>query len=68
MRLRQLQEMAEMFSEPWKSAFAWLKDDQKVWYAPLTQWDPSLPEHAWDNHGGRVTLAGDAAHPMTFRR
>lgn len=27
-------------------------------------WEP-IP---WDNHGGRVTLAGDAAHSMTFHR
>lgn len=25
-------------------------------------------EHQWDNRQGRVTLAGDAAHPMTFQR
>jgi 2-polyprenyl-6-methoxyphenol hydroxylase-like FAD-dependent oxidoreductase len=67
MRLKQVKGFAEGFAEPFRSAFLWLKDDQPVWYAPLTQWDPSLPEHIWDNHGGRVTLAGDAAHPMTFR-
>jgi 2-polyprenyl-6-methoxyphenol hydroxylase-like FAD-dependent oxidoreductase len=66
-RLKQVKGFAKLFADPFKSAFAWLKDDQSVWYAPLTQWDPSLPEHRWDNHGGRVTLAGDAAHPMTFR-
>ncbi|KAJ5700063.1 hypothetical protein N7536_003076 [Penicillium majusculum] len=27
-----------------------------------------LLEHQWDNRQGRVTLAGDAAHPMTFQR
>jgi len=66
-RLKQLKEFGEKFADPFRSAFAWLKDDQPVWYSPMTQWDPSLPEHQWDNHGGRVTLAGDAAHPMTFR-
>jgi len=67
MRLKQVKGFAEQFADPFRSAFVWLKDDHPVWYAPLTQWDPSLPEHRWDNHGGRVTLAGDAAHPMTFR-
>lgn len=67
MRLEHLKGLADKFADPFRSAFAWLKDDQPVWYSPLTQWDPSLPQHQWDNHDGRVTLAGDAAHPMTFR-
>ncbi|CZR66045.1 related to monooxygenase [Phialocephala subalpina] len=67
-RLKQVKGFAEKFCDPFKSAYGWLKDDHPVWYAPLTQWDPSLPEHRWENHGGRVTLAGDAAHPMTFQR
>jgi 2-polyprenyl-6-methoxyphenol hydroxylase-like FAD-dependent oxidoreductase len=67
MRLKQVKGFAERFADPFRSAFAWLKDDHPVWYAPLTEWDPSLPGYRWDNHGGRVTLAGDAAHPMTFR-
>jgi 2-polyprenyl-6-methoxyphenol hydroxylase-like FAD-dependent oxidoreductase len=66
-RLKQVKGFAEQFADPFRSAFVWLKDAHPVWYAPLTHWDPSLPEHQWDNHGGRVTLAGDAAHPMTFR-
>lgn len=67
MRLKQVKGLAQKFADPMKSAFEWLGDDQLVWYSPLNHWDPSLPEHAWDNHAGRVTLAGDAAHPMTFR-
>ena len=50
MRLKQVKEFAEQFADPFRSAFAWLKDDQPVWYAPLTEWDPSLPERWWDNH------------------
>ena len=34
----------------------------------LNYWDPALPEHKCDNRGGLITLAGDAAHPMTFQR
>lgn len=26
------------------------------------------PSKKWDNHGGRVTIGGDAAHSMTFHR
>ena len=34
----------------------------------LTDWDPGLEGHRWDNHNGLVTLVGDAAHPMTYQR
>ncbi|KAB8075188.1 hypothetical protein BDV29DRAFT_172418, partial [Aspergillus leporis] len=34
----------------------------------LRNWDPSLPEHRWENQLGRVALAGNTAHPMTFQR
>lgn len=64
-RLKELQEKAKLYADPFRSAFLWLKDDQPVWYSPLKQWDPSA--HSWDNRGGRVTIGGDAAHPMTFR-
>jgi hypothetical protein len=42
-------------------------EDQPSWYFHLAVWDPSLSEHNWDNKNGRVTLAGDAEHPMTYR-
>ncbi|KAM0322231.1 hypothetical protein ACHAPQ_009109 [Fusarium lateritium] len=60
--------LAKEFADPWKNVFAWMPDDTEVWYSKLRNWDPSLPEHQWDNNWGRVTLAGDAAHPMTFQR
>lgn len=61
-------QLASLFVDPWKSVFEWMKPDHPVWYSKLRNWDPSLPEHRWDNKLGRVTLAGDAAHPMTFQR
>ncbi|KAH6838344.1 hypothetical protein B0I37DRAFT_387560 [Chaetomium sp. MPI-CAGE-AT-0009] len=37
----------------------------RSWYtSQITDW----PRRPWDNRGGRVTLAGDAAHAMTFHR
>ncbi|KAN0102818.1 FAD/NAD(P)-binding domain containing protein [Hyaloscypha variabilis] len=51
-----------------KDAFEWVPEDQPCWYFDLAVWDPSLPAHNWDNKNGRVTLAGDAAHPMTYQR
>ncbi|KAL3425861.1 hypothetical protein PVAG01_02652 [Phlyctema vagabunda] len=67
-RLQQARERGVRFCEPFKSAYAWLPEDQLAWYIKLAVWDPSNPDHQWDNRGGRVTLAGDAAHPMTFQR
>jgi 2-polyprenyl-6-methoxyphenol hydroxylase-like FAD-dependent oxidoreductase len=67
-RLQQAKELAKDFTEPWKSAFAWLPDDHIVWYMGFGDWDPGADEHRWDNHSGRVTLAGDAAHTMTYQR
>ena len=61
-------ELAKGFCDPFRSVFEWTPDDSPVWYWKLRQWDPSEPKHSWDNHDGRVTLAGDAAHPMTFQR
>ncbi|EFQ97204.1 hypothetical protein MGYG_00246 [Nannizzia gypsea CBS 118893] len=40
----------------------------QVWYMGLTDFDPGSEGHYWNNHGGRVTLAGDAAHAMTYQR
>lgn len=61
--------MAAQFADPWRSSFEWMPDDTTTaWYGKLNHWDPALPEHRWDNRGGLITLAGDAAHPMTFQR
>ncbi|KAE9374268.1 FAD/NAD(P)-binding domain-containing protein [Stipitochalara longipes BDJ] len=67
-RLAQVKERSKVYCDPWKSAFEWVPDDQPCWYFDLAVWDPNLLEHNWDNKNGRVTLAGDAAHPMTYQR
>ncbi|PKY04950.1 FAD binding domain-containing protein [Aspergillus campestris IBT 28561] len=67
-RLQQVKEFSKCFTDPWRSAFEWVPDDQQVWYMGLTDFDPRASGHRWDNHGGRVTLAGDAAHAMTYQR
>ncbi|KUJ11661.1 FAD/NAD(P)-binding domain-containing protein [Mollisia scopiformis] len=67
-RLAQVKRKSKGYCEPWKSAFEWVPEDQPAWYFDLTVWDPSLPDHQWDTRNGRVTLAGDAAHPMTYQR
>lgn len=55
---------AEKFAEPFRSALLSLPQDAVIWRERLSQW----PTVAWDNHQGSVTLAGDAAHPMTYRK
>ena len=67
-RLQQVKGLSKCFTDPWRSAFDWVPDDHQVWYMCLTDFDPCAPDHHWDNHGGRVTLAGDAAHAMTYQR
>ena len=66
---RHQKELATTFADPIKSAFEWMDEgNENVWYGKMNHWDPREEGHRWDNHGGRVTLAGDAAHPMTFQR
>ena len=62
-RLAQVKEKASVLCEPFRSATLWMPEDTLVTYDQLGYWIP-IP---WDNREGRVTLAGDAAHPMTPR-
>lgn len=67
-RLAQQREFAKTFCDPWKSAYEWCADDAPIWCMGLTDWDPGQDGHRWSNHGARVTLVGDACHPMTYQR
>ncbi|OGM39338.1 hypothetical protein ABOM_012040 [Aspergillus bombycis] len=49
------------YCEPYRSVAAWLSEDTKISGEKFHYWGNIAP---WTNHGGRVTLAGDAAHPM----
>ncbi|KAI9771561.1 MAG: hypothetical protein M1835_006415 [Candelina submexicana] len=69
--LKHQKELARGFEEPFRSAFEWMRDEEGgtgVWYGKMNHWDPGERGHGWDNRRGRVTLVGDAAHPMTFQR
>lgn len=63
-RLAQVKEKASTMCEPFRSAALWMPDDTKITYDTMAYW-VSIP---WDDHDGRVALAGDAAHPMTPHR
>ncbi|KAL1988839.1 hypothetical protein VTN96DRAFT_7723 [Rasamsonia emersonii] len=59
-RLALIKERAKELGEPARSAFQWIPEDTQVHKADISYWIPQ----PWDNHGGRMTLVGDAAHPM----
>jgi len=61
--LKDLKERAEPFAEPFRSIFQSIPDGTTAWHNRLSLW----PTQPWDNRSGTFTLAGDAAHPMTFR-
>jgi 2-polyprenyl-6-methoxyphenol hydroxylase-like FAD-dependent oxidoreductase len=53
------------YTEPWCTAAAQIDPDT---YLPLDRGTYWANARAWDNRGGRMTLCGDAAHPMTPHR
>lgn len=61
-RLAFVKRIAEQWAEPWKSAGLWVKEGTKIPIDSGTYWERAAP---WDNRDGKMTLCGDAAHPMT---
>jgi len=61
--LRYLKETTQGLIEPFQSQINWAKEDDSTtcFIDEMKTWTPSL---GFDTHGGRVTLVGDAAHPM----
>lgn len=57
-RLERLRQHMDGWADPYKSIVDWLPDDVVIGRDQLRIWHPK----PWDNRGGRVTLAGDAAH------
>lgn len=51
------------YAYPFNEVFTSVPLGTKVWHNRLSTW----PTKSWDGKG-LVTLAGDAAHPMTFRK
>lgn len=62
----ELRRRMDNWAEPYKSAVEWIPEGTTAKAVPLRIWGP--PESGWDNRDGRVTLSGDAAHAMTFRK
>jgi 2-polyprenyl-6-methoxyphenol hydroxylase-like FAD-dependent oxidoreductase len=55
---------AEQLVDPFGLAIRNIPDDAKFLIANILYWE-TIP---WDNHGGRVMLVGDSAHPIPLQR
>lgn len=62
--LTDMKERAELYAEPFKTFVKDIPEGTKCWHNQLSYWIP----RPWDNRNSTITLVGDAAHPMTFRR
>ena len=62
-RLAKLKELAIGLAEPWSNALKWIPEGTPVADNAVSCWVTSN----WDSQGGRITLAGDAAHPLPPR-
>ncbi|KAI9692708.1 MAG: hypothetical protein M1820_009413 [Bogoriella megaspora] len=59
-RLAIIKQKAAKLAEPARSAFLWIPEGTQVHKADISYW---IAE-PWDNKNARLTLVGDAAHPM----
>ncbi|KAL2818674.1 hypothetical protein BJX63DRAFT_429173 [Aspergillus granulosus] len=62
--LEDLKAKTHDFVEPFRSAIAWLKPSHILNTGQVYGMDA----RSWNNHAGRVTLAGDSAHPFPSHR
>ncbi|POS81103.1 hypothetical protein DHEL01_v200519 [Diaporthe helianthi] len=63
-RLKEMKRRADVFHDNLRATVQSIPEGNDCVEIVLQDW-PCLD---WDNHGGRVTLAGDAAHAMTMYR
>jgi hypothetical protein len=59
-----IKKKADTFGEPFRTILKSIPSETTIWHNRLSSW----PTQPWDSRNGTVTLAGDAAHPMTFRK
>lgn len=63
-RLENMRKRTENWAEPLKGLVHDIPEGTPVKAVRIADWAPG----DWDNHGGRITLIGDAAHAMTMCR
>jgi len=59
-KLALIKEKAADLAEPARSSFMWIPEGTPVHRADIRYWIT----RPWDGRDGRLTLVGDAAHPM----
>src|SRR5438105_3843050 len=64
-RMAFFKQRSEEWAEPWRSAGRAVSPSTQIPLDAGTYWEKAAK---WDNRGGRLTLCGDAAHPMTPHR
>ncbi|KAK3296637.1 uncharacterized protein B0H64DRAFT_415985 [Chaetomium fimeti] len=63
--LEKVEALTKSLVYPFNAMVQDVPPETRSWYSSqMTYW----PTRPWDNRGGRVTVAGDAAHAMTFHR
>jgi 2-polyprenyl-6-methoxyphenol hydroxylase-like FAD-dependent oxidoreductase len=55
-----MKEKAQNLAEPFRSSVLWIPDNTPIHIGNMSYWVPIQ----WDNQKGKITLAGDAAHPL----
>lgn len=63
--LAELKEIAQSLAEPWRSSILWIPEHTEIPEPSNVAYWPTVE---WDNKGGLITLAGDAAHPLSPRK
>lgn len=64
-RMRFFKKRAEEWAEPWRTAGRLVKEDTQIPMDAGAYWGKAKK---WDNRQGRMTVSGDASHPMTPRK
>ena len=62
--LQDLKRRAYTFGGGFRSILKSVPDGTRTWHNRLSSWRPEK----WNNHNGTITLVGDSAHSMTFRK
>jgi hypothetical protein len=64
--LADMKARTQIFSEKFRELWEAIPEDTRCWHNRLSYWLP--PAEGWDSKNGTITLVGDAAHPMTYRK